>query len=281
LEDIVMPVVAMTREMVSGGREVARRLAEQIGLNVVLHEMVEHDVAEHMQVPDHTVHHLFEGGATLRERLQIGSKRLARYTIEEILELARQGNVVIRGWGACAILNGVPHVARVRVCAPMEMRERTVMERSGLRDRNAVRRDIERNDAAHKRMLQAAYGVDREDPLLYDLVLNVERTSVDTCVKLIRDLIESPEFRETEASRAILGDRALEAHIRNKLRENFTVGMGVAGLDARASGGKVILTGTAIHSMLAADAGKIVGEVKGVREVVNRVEIVHGPRVLG
>ena len=95
-----------------------------MGLTLILHEMVEHDLAEHLHVPESAVHHRLEGGATLLERLQIGSKRLARYTAEEILDLANRGNVLIRGWGACVLLRGVPHVVRVRVCAPMEVRER-------------------------------------------------------------------------------------------------------------------------------------------------------------
>ena len=275
-----MAVIAMTREMASRGREVAQRLAQQMGLTLILHEVVEHELAEHMHVPESAVHHFLEGGATLRERWQIGSKRLAHYTAEEILELARKGNVLIRGWGACVLLRGVPHIARVRVCAPMEVREQGVMERLDLKDRAAARREIERNDAAHKRTLQVAFGADREDPLLYDLVLNTERTTIETCVKLVRDLVESPEFRETEASRAILEDKALEAHIRIKLRERFTAGTGVTGVEATANGGKVVLSGTAIHTTLADDACKIVGAIAGVKEVQNRIVVVRGPRGL-
>ena len=62
-----------------------------MGLTLVLHEMVEHDLAERLEVPESTIHHRFEGGATLRERWQVGSGRLAQYTAEEILELAQQG----------------------------------------------------------------------------------------------------------------------------------------------------------------------------------------------
>ncbi len=275
-----MPVIAMTREMGSGGKEVAQRVADKLGLTVILHELVEHDLAEHLHVRDSAVHHRLEGGATLRERWQVGSRRLARYTAEEILDLASRGNVLIRGWGACVVLRDVPHVARVRVCTPMDVRARVVMERSGGMDRSAARREIERNDAAHKRTLHAAYGVDREDPLLYDLVLNTDRNSIETCVKLVCALAESPEFRETEASRAILNDKTLEAHIRIKLRERFIAGTGVTGVEATANGGKVVLTGTAIHTALATDAGKLVGEIAGVKEVVNRMVVVHGPRGL-
>ena len=63
-----MPVIAMTREMGSGGREVAAAVAARLGLTVVLHELVEHDLAEHMHVRESAVHHRLEGGATLRER---------------------------------------------------------------------------------------------------------------------------------------------------------------------------------------------------------------------
>ena len=275
-----MPVIAMTREMGSGGREVAQRVADKLGLTVVLHHLVEHDLAEHLHVRESAVHHLLEGGATLFERLQTGSKRLAHYTAEEILDQANRGNVLIRGWGSCVILRGVPHVVRVRVCAPMEVRERAVMQRQDIKDSSAARREIERNDAAHKIALHSAHGVDRADSTLYDLVLNTERSSIETCAKLVCDLVESPEFRETEASRAILNDKALEAHVRIKLRERFGVGTGVSGVEATANAGKIVLTGMAIHSALLDDASKLAGAVSGVTAVENQMVVVRGPRAL-
>ena len=275
-----MPVIAMTREMGSGGREVAQRVADKLGIAVVLHHLVEHDVAEHLHVRESAVHHLLEGGATLLERLQTGSKRLAHYTTEEILDQANRGNVLIRGWGSCVILRGVPHVVRVRVCAPMEVRERAVMQRQDTPDRSAARREIERNDAAHKIALHSAHGVDRADSMLYDLVLNTERSSIETCATLVCDLVESPEFRETEASRAILNDKALEAHVRIKLRERFGVGTGVSGVEATANAGKIVLTGMAIHSALLDDASKLAGAVSGVTAVENQMVVVRGPRAL-
>lgn len=274
-----MPVVAMTREMGAGGRVVAHRVAEQLGLTSVLHELVEHDLAERTEVPESTIHHLFEGGATLSERWQIGSKRLAKYTAEEILALAQKGNVLIRGWGACVLLRDVPHTARVRVCAPMEVREQSVMARQS-KDKSAARSEIERNDAAHRRALKEAFGVDREDPRLYDLVLNTERLSIETCAKLVCDLAGSPDFQETDVSRGILDDKVLDARMRIKLGERFTVGMGVSGIEAKASNGRVVLRGIAIHPSLAAEAGEIVGAIPGVKDVQNRIEIVRGPRGL-
>jgi cytidylate kinase len=275
-----MPVIAMTREMGSGGREVAQRVADKLGLTIVLHHLVEHDIAEHLHVRESAVHHLLEGGATLLDRLRLGSKRLAHYTAEEILDLANRGNVLIRGWGSCVVLRGVPHVVRVRVCAPMEVRERAVMRRTDSKDRSAARHEIERNDSAHKIALHSAHGVDREDSMLYDLVLNTERSSIETCAKLVCDLVESAEFRETEFSRTVLNDKSLEAHVRLRLRERFGVGMGVSGADATAHAGKIVLTGTAIHSTLVEDASKLAGAIAGVKAVENQMIVVRGPRAL-
>ena len=45
-----------------------------------------------------------------------------------------------------------------------------------------------------------------------------------------------------------------------------------------ADGGKIVLTGMAVHRVLVEDASKLAGEVSGVKEVQNRMVVVHGPR---
>ena len=125
-----MAVIAMTREMGSLGKDVAAGLAEQMGLTVVHHELVEHHLAEKLGVQESTVHRYLEGEASLLERWKIDKQKLSRFTAEEILELAQKGNVIIRGWGATGVLRHIPHVLRVRVCADMGFRERVMTQNS-------------------------------------------------------------------------------------------------------------------------------------------------------
>ena len=113
-----MAVIAMTREMATLGKDVAAGLAERLGLDIVHHELVEHDIAERSGMRESEVHRFLEGEASLLERWKIDRKRLSRYTAQEILELAVKGNVLIRGWGAEYLLRAVPHVICVRICAP-------------------------------------------------------------------------------------------------------------------------------------------------------------------
>ena len=73
-----MAVVAMTREMGSLGKDVAAGLADQLGLKVVHHELVEHNLAEHLGLQESAVHRYLEGGALLLERWKIDKQKLSR-----------------------------------------------------------------------------------------------------------------------------------------------------------------------------------------------------------
>jgi cytidylate kinase len=154
-----MVAIAMTREMGTLGKDVAQGIADSLGLKVIHSELVEHDLAKRLGVQESEVHRYLEGNASLLERWKIDKKKLSQYTAEEILEFARDGNVVIRGWGAVAVLRAVPHVLRVRICAPMHFRERVIMERLGLKDAGEARNEIEQNDAAHARIMRGLFGV--------------------------------------------------------------------------------------------------------------------------
>ena len=45
--EVAMALITMTREMATLGTDVAAGLAERLGLEVVHHELVEHDIAKH------------------------------------------------------------------------------------------------------------------------------------------------------------------------------------------------------------------------------------------
>ena len=114
-----MPVIAMTREMGSKGKDVAIGLAEQIGIHIVHHNLVEHSLSERLQAPESDVHRHLEGKTSLLDRWKLPDRNLSNMTACEVLELAEQGNVIIRGWGSTHLLRSVGHVLCVRVCAPL------------------------------------------------------------------------------------------------------------------------------------------------------------------
>ena len=264
-----MAVITMTREMGTLGKDVALGLAETLDLRIVHHELVEHDLAQRLGVQESAVHHYLEGAASLLERWKIDKQKLSRYTALEILEFAQQGQIIIRGWGATALLRDVPNVLRIRVCAPMAFRERVMIERLGLKDASIARREIERSDAAHSRVTHDAFGLNWENPLLYHAVLNTESVPITTCVRTVRLLTDDPAFQETDATKSALKNKLLEWKIRSILAERYAAGAGTSRVFV--NDGSVILSGTVAHPQLAIAMAQAVREVPGVDGVESRL----------
>ena len=267
-----MTVIAMTREMATRGSEVAAGLAQRLGLAIVHHELVEHDIAERTGLPESEVHRYLEGEASLMERWRLDRKRMSQYTAQEILELVANGNVLIRGWGATYLLRTVPHVLCVRICAPMPFRENVLMERLGIQDRTTARREIEHNDAAHNGTMQRLFGIDWADPTLYSIVLNTERVPVSTCVDEIARLCECAEFQKTASSHRALMDELILARVRFALDRRFNLQSLQYCIKADVHDGRVILTGATTDEHLIVEAVRLLQGVQGVTGVISKIE---------
>jgi len=78
-----MPIIAITREMGSLGKDVAAGLAEELGLPLVYHEVID-QLADRMRVRKSHVIRLLDGSAGLLEQLTADKTSLSVYTAEEI-----------------------------------------------------------------------------------------------------------------------------------------------------------------------------------------------------
>lgn len=212
-----MPVVAMTQEMATLGKDVALGVCEALGLTQVRHEVGD-VVAGKMHVKKSLVRRIREGKASAIERWTADDRTISIFTAEEVLDLAVKGNVLVRGWGATLLLRPVAHVPCVRVCAPKDLRVKRLMHRLETDDERLARREIEVDDAARAARMSEHFSVDWGDPALYDLTLNTERLAIRDCVDLVVALVKSPRFEETAASRQKLADLALRARARAALR---------------------------------------------------------------
>ena len=265
-----MPVIALTHEMGSLAKEVSLLVAQQAGLNVMRHEVLE-GVAGRMHVATSVVSRMREGQAGFVERMRIDREKMAVYTASEVFALAATGNIVLRGWGATRLLHPVPHVVTVRITRPMDKRVAWLMENLGTDDEDFAREEIRRSDHAHASRMHALFNVTWGDPLLYDLVLNTERISVESCAALILDLAGRPEFQETEASRAVLADLAMEAAVRGALKAQAATSE--VNIDIQAHHGEVVLRGIVLNERERADAARIAAAVPGATRVDNQLRL--------
>jgi len=271
-----MTVIALTQEMGSLAKDVADQLARDLGLEVMRHEVVDH-VSSRMHVPTSLINRLREGKAGAIERLRADRASLAVYVTEELLEVAERGNVVLRGWGATAVLRPVPHVVCVRITRPFEKRVAWLQEQLGSDDAGDAEEEIRRSDRAHAARMHAQFGVTWGDPLLYDLVLNTDRVSVASCAEQIAALSRRPEFAESEASRAILRNMSLEARVRSALRADAATQS--VDVTVASDAGRVVLSGMVLDADELPAAARVAAAVPGVVAVDNQLRVMARSRL--
>jgi cytidylate kinase len=265
-----MPIIAITREMGSLGKDVARGLGEALGLPVIYHEVIDH-LADRMRVRKSHVIRLLDGSAGLLERLTADKTSLSIYTADEIYGIAasctNKGGAIIRGWGATHLLREIPHVVCVRVCAPFELRKRRMMERLASDDEQRVAEEIRINDEAHGAIMRRHFGVQWTEPEHYDVVFNTKRVSVEECVHEVLTLARAPQFEETEPARAELADLALAARVRAALRRAPETRE--ARVQVSSASGRITLSGASSTDEMLAFV-EVASAVPGVRDVAYR-----------
>ncbi|CAN7409638.1 MULTISPECIES: cytidylate kinase family protein [unclassified Variovorax] len=271
-----MPIIAMTQEMGSLAKDVSLRLAESLGLAVMRHEAIER-VADRAQVSTSLIGRLRDGKAGLVERLTTDKRSVALYTAEELFALADHGNVVLRGWGATCLLRPVPHVVCVRITRSFKKRVEWLMGHLGTDDVEFAEAELRRSDQAHASRMNDQFGVTWGDPVLYDLVLNTDRVSVESCVEQIRLLASRPEFAETPESRAMLANMALEARVRAALKEHAATRDINITINARQ--GQVALRGIVLDNEEREQTESVAAAVAGVHSVDNQLRLMTSSRL--
>ncbi len=271
-----MPVIALTQGMGSLATDVAEQLARDLQLKTLQHEVGD-QVANRMHVSKSLINRLREGKAGTFERLRADRDSMAIFTAEEVLEAAAAGNIVLRGWGATCLLRPVPHAVCVRIMRPFAKRVEWLMEHLEIDEIDVAEAEIRRSDQAHAARMHELFGVTWGDPLLYDLVLNTDRISVDSCVGQISALVNRPEFAETEASRELLRGLALQARIRSALRAvdaTREVNVMIESVE-----GNVTLRGIVVSAGERTAAEQVAAGVSGVNSVDNQLRVMATSRL--
>src|SRR3989304_553306 len=109
-----MPVIDMNQEMGSQGKLVAEKLAEELGLEIVRHEIIDH-VAQKMHMRKSALQRFLEGKFGRLERWGTDEASLALFKVDEILALAAKTNGITRAAAAPQVLRPIPHIPCVCV----------------------------------------------------------------------------------------------------------------------------------------------------------------------
>jgi cytidylate kinase len=196
-------VVCVSHTTGSGGDEIGKRVAEQLGYLYVDEEIVARAAAqgglEPGEVADEerrksfasrVLETLAEGGGdawTLAATAGLEYARPAdvRALIREtVTQTAARGNVVIVAHAASHALEPAQQTLRVLVTASAETRAKRVAEAEKVDEAQAARA-IKDSDAGRRDYLQRFYSIGSESPTDYDLVVNTDLISTEQAADIV------------------------------------------------------------------------------------------------
>jgi len=230
-----MTIVTISRQLGSGGNEIAADVAEALGLRFIDREIINR-AAHEVGVPKIALREMeYEGQRTLVEQvldilrqmppipnppdtaqreaatplsahfggifsptlrpMSTAMDDYVRMVGMVIHDLAREGGVIIVGRGSQVLLKDHPAALHVQIIAPFWHRVKTLIEREGLERRVALSR-VRASDRARADYLRRYHSVNWLDPELYDLVINTAKVPLEVAVGLI---VEASRALQTSA----------------------------------------------------------------------------------
>jgi cytidylate kinase len=208
------PVVTMAGLYGTGISVIGPRVAQELDVPF-LDRGILAGVAEHLHVPVASVETLDSDDEKtprgLLSRFFTGLSRTPmagpavdveenryRAATEEFLARATIHGGVVVGRAGAVVLRDIPGVLNVRLDGPREARILQAMRIFGF-DRETAEARQEANDRARINYVRRQYGVDPDDPDLYDLRMNSTAIDWDTCVELIVTAARSGNRRPATA----------------------------------------------------------------------------------
>jgi peroxiredoxin/cytidylate kinase len=199
-------VITFSRQIGSGGDEIARHVSQMLGWAYVDKSLVvevgrslgyhEEDIVDFCEdtyrvqtfVDKLMVRRTAKASINMEGDIHIRKfldEEQCLATVQSVINnLAGRGNTVIVGRGGQAILKHKVGALHIRVIAPPEVRLQRIMRSESVGELDAQRM-MEENDRAASEYLRRFYGIDWNDPVNYDLVLNTAKLDLSTAALLI------------------------------------------------------------------------------------------------
>ncbi|MGD8702530.1 MAG: cytidylate kinase-like family protein [Desulfosarcina sp.] len=189
-EEKPLPVITLSREPGSGGKFVAKSVADRLGLDYFHQELI-NAMAQNADTSTRVIRTLDERGVSMIEdwvSAAVSDRHLwpdevSRVLMQVLGTIARHGKAIIVGRGANFVLPPENRF-RVRIVAPMSMRVNRVAEIHGITKAEAKKRVLS-TESDRRAYVRKYFHADIRDPAHYDMVLNTGTLSVESAAAVI------------------------------------------------------------------------------------------------
>ncbi|RJP22121.1 MAG: BON domain-containing protein [Candidatus Abyssobacteria bacterium SURF_5] len=263
-----MAIITISRGTFSGGMMLAEELSQKLNYRCVgREEIVEMSSKKYGVVEEKLRNAILKRPSGLK-RFTYERERYLAFFQAVLCEYAGGDNIIYHGNAGHFLLKGVPHVLRVRIVAPMQLRVKFVMERQQVLHDEAVKY-IEKIDKERFKWTKFLYRVDWRSPELYDIVFNLETENIHFISNMIQYAVQREPFKTTPESQRIMDDLALSSLVRAAIAsDSATQNIDVI---VKAKDGAVTVFGKALTQQVIDRIGEIARSTAGVKEVKNEV----------
>lgn len=190
-------VIALNREFGSLGRPIAKKMAEELGIEYYDRDIVE-DTARKMDLPISTISEEEErsGGKFLSMKFPLGTgpseiqDNIFRAQRDIILKLAQKGSCIIVGRAADYILKDLPDLLRIYIYAPYQARFDNCVNEL-LMSPDTARSMIKEVDRARNAYYRHYAGYRVGDPKHQDLLVNSATFGIDGTASMLCHVVRS------------------------------------------------------------------------------------------
>jgi cytidylate kinase len=186
-----MNVVTVSREYGAGGGEVARRLAEALGWELLDRELL-HQAAAVEHIPDADLERLDEKAVSMSDRFRLHPPH--QHYLRGLTEVARQaaarGNVILVGRGTRQLLGDTADAFHLRLVAPRDWRVQRMATLEGVPAEQVLVRCLE-VDRTRERFTRYFFGAAALQPDQYHAVVNTGRVALDGVVTSLVALLRN------------------------------------------------------------------------------------------
>ncbi len=183
-------IVTLSREPGSGGRILAGKLADKLGINV-FHREVINEIARSADVSEKLLETLDERGLSILEDWisslvydrHLWPDEYLQHLMKVIGTIGKHGRAVVVGRGANFVLPLEKRFS-VRIVAPQSWRIQNVSKEFDISVEEAKRR-VMRTESDRRAFIRKYFNADIADPTNYDMVINTATLNVDDAVNVI------------------------------------------------------------------------------------------------
>lgn len=188
-----MNVITITREYGAGGGEVARKLADSLGWELLDRELL-HQAAEVEHVPDAELERLDEKTISMSDRFRLHPphQKYLHGLKAVVQKAAERGRVVLIGRGARHLLGepktGAPDALHLRLVAPRAWRAARMSQLNGWSTEQALAKCVE-TDRVRERFTRYFFGDRATQAAEYDLIYNSGRLPLDDAATVAERIV--------------------------------------------------------------------------------------------